>query len=366
MKGEDCKRLCDDLMRADDEDDVVATLKTAGLWDNQSYWRYYGDNELNWDRAGNQQGRADFALNEKLVNMIDSRLLLECMLRGVSPEASEAPKSIREGVNRLIEKSASARLKVTGGRVEDWPPSYRTEIARDMAVFVTGETGTSFCVNIADLGEGQTPRAFPLTLLSLGKHNKIHVNFVQGKFGQGSTGAIRFCGNRRLQLIISKRHPALLGNIAVRADYPVHETDNHWGFTIVRREGEGLDVKSPFYSYLAPIDAESRPREGEVLSFSQETLPILPEGDAPYSRHTEHGTLVKLYNYRLKGTSNILRRDGLRAKMDLLLPEPALPLRFHECRPRFRSSKGKKTQPQIETMGGLFSRLRGNQNLEEV
>ena len=366
MRGEDCQRLCEDLLRADDEEEVVEILQTAGLWDNENCWRYYGDDELNWNRAGNQQGRSDFALNEKLVNMIDSRLMLECMLRGIPPEASEAPQSIREGVNRLIENTYSDRLKVTGGRVEDWPPSYRTAIARDMAVFVTGESGTSFCVNIADLGEGQTPTAFPDTLLSLGKHNKIRVNFVQGKFGQGSTGAIRFCGERRLQLIISKRHPELLGSSAVHGDYPVHETDDHWGFTIVRREGQGLQVRSPFYSYLAPINADIQSRRGEVLRFRQSTMPLFPDGDLPYSRNIDYGTLIKLYNYRLKGKSNILRRDGLRAKMDLLLSEPALPLRFHECRPRFRSSRGRGTRQQVETMSGLFARLRDNVNLEEV
>ena len=36
-----------------------------------SCWRYYGDDELNWNRTGNQQSRADFAVNEKLVNTIE-------------------------------------------------------------------------------------------------------------------------------------------------------------------------------------------------------------------------------------------------------------------------------------------------------
>ena len=366
MNTSDCQRLCDELMRADNEDDVVKILQEAGLWENENYWRYYGDDELNWNRAGNQQSRADFALNEKLVNMIDSRLMLECMLRGISPEGPEAPQSIREGVNRFIENSSSDSLKVTGGRVEDWPPAYRTKIASDMAVFVTGDSKTSFCVNIVDLGEGQTPAAFPETLLSLGKHNKIRINFVQGKFGQGSTGALRFCGDLRLQLIISKRHPKLLQTPPIRSDYPIRETDDHWGFTVIRREGQGLKVRSPFYSYLAPINSDNRPRRGEVLCFRRTAIPLFPDGDMPYSRNVEHGTLIKLYSYRLKGKSNILRRDGLRAKMDLLLPEPALPLRFHECRRSFRSSRGQGTRQQVETMSGLVARLRDNPNLEDV
>ncbi len=358
------EELCRDLMLTDDEDAVVEILNEEGLWDDPRNWRYYGDDELNWNRAGNQQIRSDFALNEKLVNTIDSRLMLECMLQGISPDSPEAPQSIREGVYRLIEKSTSGILKATGGRVEDWPTSYRTEIAKDQAVFVTGKNTKSFSVNVADLGEGQTPEAFPHTLLSLGKNNKIRVNFVQGKFGQGSTGALRFCGERRLQLIISKRHPKLVGNPAVSGSYPVDESDDCWGFTIVRREGKGMDVRLPFYSFLAPIGAIENERQGRVLRFRSETLPIFPEGDSPFRREVGHGTLVKLFNYKLKKGSHILRRDGLRGQVDLLLTQPALPLRFHECRSHLRSDR-----EQAETMSGLFARLSGprtQENLEEI
>lgn len=363
MKDQQAKELCLALIQADSEDEVVQILKDRGLWDDPRYWRYYGDDELNWNRAGNQQGRADFAINEKLVNTIDTRLMLECMLAGVAPEGPDAPQSIREAVNRFIEKSWSGTLKVSGGRVEDWPPAFRTQVADSISVFVTGPKSLKPCVNVADMGEGQTPEAFPYTLLSLGKNNKIRVNFVQGKFGQGSTGAIRFCGRRKLQLIVSRRHPKLLGNPAVPASYPTHESDDCWGFTIVRREGEGQKVRSPFLSYLAPLDAkdEGKERMGRVLRFKADEMPLFPQGDNAYQRNVAHGTLVKLYEYNLKNVSNILRRDGLRPKIDLLLPEPALPMRFHECREHQKTG-----QEQTETMSGLFARLNNNKNLEDV
>ncbi|RWE53347.1 hypothetical protein [Mesorhizobium sp.] len=363
MNNQDAMELCLALMWADSETAAIQLLKDRGFWDDPRYWRYYGDDELNWNRAGNQQGRADFALNEKLVNTIDTRLMLECMLAGVAPESPGAPHSIREAVNRFIEKSWSGTLKVSGGRVEDWPTDFRRQVADGISVFVTGPKHLKPCVNVADLGEGQTPEAFPHTLLSLGKNNKIKVNFVQGKFGQGSTGAIRFCGKERLQLIISRRHPKLLGNPAVSPSYPVHDTDSCWGFTIVRREGEGQKVRSPFLSYLAPLDVEGGGKErlGRVLRFHADELPIFPQGDNAYQRHVTHGTLVKLYEYNLKNVSNILRRDGLRPKIDLLLPEPALPMRFHECR-----DYQKTGQEQTETMSGLFARLNNNKNLEDV
>lgn len=102
---EDAKKLCLDLIRADSEEEVIQILRDRGLWDDSKYWRYYGDDELNWNRAGNQQARSDFAVNEKLVNTIDSRLMLECMLAGIDPEDKAAPQSMREAVNRFIEKT---------------------------------------------------------------------------------------------------------------------------------------------------------------------------------------------------------------------------------------------------------------------
>ncbi|MDR3570973.1 MAG: hypothetical protein P4L81_02110 [Candidatus Pacebacteria bacterium] len=349
MTNEEIKGLCLKLIYADSEDAVVEILKAYELWDDTSLWRYYGDAELNWDRAGNQQARSDFAINEKLVNTIDSRLMLECMLAGISPEDPvNAPQNMREAVNRFIEKTWNGTLKVSGGRVEEWPTTMRTKIAESIAVFTTEQKGHKPCVNVADLGEGQTPEAFPDTLLSLGKRNKIRIKFAQGKYGQGSTGAIRFCGTRKLQLIVSRRHPRLIGNCAVSRTYPLHDSDNEWGFTIVRREGDGLDVKTPFLSYLAPLGASTTaPRTGRVLLFSSDLMPLFPKGDDAYKHEVEHGTLVKMYEYDLKTASNILRRGGLRPKIDLLLPEPALPIRFHECR---KSQKSENSSEQVETM----------------
>src|SRR5262245_12159318 len=117
MQHSDAKKLCLELMNTDSEEDVVAILKKWDLWDNPACWRYYGDVELDWNRAGKQQARADSATNEKLVNTIDSRLMLECMVAGITPvDEANATQSMRDAVNKFIEKSWS--IKVTGGRVE--------------------------------------------------------------------------------------------------------------------------------------------------------------------------------------------------------------------------------------------------------
>jgi hypothetical protein len=368
MQKEQAKELCEKLIYADAESDVIALLKAAGYWDDPNCWRYYGDNALNWSQAGGQQGRADFALNEKAINSIDAVLTLKCLLAGIDPEGPQAPVSIRAAVAQFIEQEAT--LTTTAGRIEDWTSSFRTKIAENISIFTTEAEGskahTKPSVNIADLGEGHTPAAFPDTLVSLGKRNKASVAFVQGKFCQGGSGAIRHCGAHKLQLVVSRRNQQLIGSKSVSMTYPRDEDDACWGFTIVRREEATETSKIPVLTYLAPLGATQKPRAGGVLRFASDTMPLFPKGDIPYQRSVEWGTLVKLFAYQLKSTGNIIRRDGLLYKLDLLLPDPALPIRMHECRKRSRGGGEKGASEQSTTMSGLFSRLQGSENLEEA
>jgi hypothetical protein len=355
-------------MRAESEADIIALLRKAGYWDNPNSWRYYGDNELNWSQAGGQQARADFAFNEKVVNSIDSVLTRMAIERGIEPTGSSAPQTIREAVARFVEATANTTLKATAGRVEDWPQAFRREVARNISVFATEPSNWSSqkrpTISISDLGEGHTATAFPTTFVSLGRRNKISIPFVQGKFCQGGSGALRYCGEEKLQLIVSRRNPALIGAAAAPSDYPSDPlSDGDWAFTIVRREAATGAQKMSSYSYLAPLGADEAPHKGGVLHFPAERMPLFPVAAQPYAREVEWGTLIKLYEYKLPSSSNILRRSGLLLRLDLLLPDPALPLRMHECRPRVA---GGKASEQTTTMAGLFTRLIDSENLEAI
>jgi hypothetical protein len=365
MNNEQTQNLCLALLHAEEEQEVIEILKKHKLWDDPACWRYYGDNELNWSQAGGQQGRADFALNEKVINSIDAVLTRECLLAGIDPQSAEAPQSIREAVAKFVEKAD--KMTATAGRVEDWTTEFRRQVAENVSVFATepagSKSGIKPSINIADLGEGHTPEAFPGTLVSLGKKNKASVQFVQGKFCQGGSGAIRHCGDQKLQLVISKRNPELVKSHHLVPNYPRHDTDDCWGFTVVRREAATATNKLPMLTYLAPLGAAEKPRSGNVLRFRSDDLPIFPKGDHAYSRNVQWGTLIKLFAYQLRNTGNILRRDGLLYKLDLLLPDPALPVRLHECRP---ARKGKDASEQTTTMSGLFSRLHNSDNVEDA
>jgi hypothetical protein len=252
--------------------------------------------------------------------------------------------------------------KPHAGQVKFWPSDKRTKLARGITLAATGAKPPGRpCFSIADSGEGQAPEKMPETLVSLNKSNKLRIPFVQGKFNMGGTGVLKFCGKRNLQLIVTRRNPAILRG---RFD---HSSDSQWGFTIVRREDPGDGRRNSVYTYLAPVGVlEKRvlPEQGGVLRFTAAKMPIFPEGQKPYARETEWGTLVKLYEYDAVGfRSNIISsRGGLLSRMDLLLPEVALPVRLHECR-AYEGHEG-SFETTLTGVGVRLEDDRGN-NLEE-
>jgi len=355
VNNEQTKQLCLDLLRADTEAVVISLLEKDGHWNNDAVWRDYGDYENNYNTIGNQQSSPDAALIEKIVNAIDARLMNECLVRGINPEGTAAPQTIRDAVARFFDEDVDS---MRAGRIREWSKEKRTAISRGITVVATGVKGQEAgqpCFTIADCGEGQTPANMPNTLLSLTKSNKLRIPFVQGKFNMGSTGVLNFCGRHNLQLIITRRNPAILSN-------PLSDpSDMQWGFTIVRRENPEGGRRSSVYTYLAPIGSDVQPSKGGVLRFSADRLSIFPEGNTPYIRESEWGTVVKLYEYASTGfRTNMLMRDGLLARADILLPDVALPVRFHECR-----TYGGKPGSYETTLTGLGVRLGDdNDNLE--
>jgi hypothetical protein len=297
MNDFETSKLCLALIWADTEQEVVRLLTDAGYWGDLAVWRFYGNYENNYNTIGNQQGRPDAALVEKLINAVDARLMGECLVRGIDPEGPQAPRSIREAVARFFE-DGRRQDSPHAGQIKNWPEARRTEIAHSITLAATGAgpRNGNPCFTISDCGEGQTPDRFPDTFLSLTKSNKLSIPFVQGKFNMGGTGVFEFCGKRGLQLIVSRRNPKIVEHQA-----KPNPSDNQWAFTIVRREDPEGGRRSSIYTYLAPVGSDTRPREGGVLRFKARSMPIFPQGRAPYARESEWGTLIKLYEYAATG-----------------------------------------------------------------
>lgn len=358
----DAKRLCMNLLEQDYPDDVVALLRSAGYWDDEFLWRPVGDNPNNRAIIGNQQEDAISALAEKITNSIDAVLINLAREHGIGDlRGPGAPKSITEAVRRFLLDGDS---RATASLYQLWadeglPRDLVDRASRFIWVSVTGpKDGPS--ITVADRGEGQCPDAFPSTFLSLigAKSNdgeiesyKAGIRFVQGQFNMGGSGVYPFGGgSHKLQLLISRRNPALLGDQA-------SSRDHQWGCTIIRaRQREQL---GSIYEYLAPVDAgrEAGQKSGQVLSFAADEFPLLPESpprtvpNQAYAQMASFGSLIKLYEYQFRGTGilvgSALRRDGLMRNLELVLPESPIPFRIVEA----RDYRGKPGSFQLPVFG---------------
>ena len=322
--GYSAEDLCMALLRADTEVEVIRLLELQGYWGDADVWRPFGDREDNFATAGNQSSGADGALVEKLVNSVDAVLMGKCWSSGVRPNSSDAPRSIPQAVAEFFFGDRSKAESM--GRVSNWDNQKRRELSSLITLSATGSRSVP-SLTVVDAGEGQTPERMPETLLSIDKQNKIDVHFVQGKFNMGGTGSLRFCGQHNLQLVISRRNPSI-----TKMDPPDSSCDE-WGFTIVRRENPTDTKRVSTYTYLAPLEADTVPGRGGVLRFRADSLPLFPRRNQAYVRDTQWGTAIKLYEYNAgRFRSHILLPDGWLYRLDLLLPQVALPIRLHECR----------------------------------
>jgi hypothetical protein len=338
INNDECKDLCLSILQADTEQAVIALLKTADLWSSPTAWRLYGDRENNFSTIGNQQSRPDAALVEKLVNSEDARLMSECMRRGIDPRGPHAPQSVRAAVAQFFDEKNLA-TNPTAGRIAGWSDEKRRAVAHGITLCATGAPPKQGrpCFTVADCGEGQTPDMMPETLLSLDKSNKLKIQFVQGKFNMGGTGILKFCGRHNLELVLSKRDPEIVPAGSA-------SDDSKWGFTVVRREDPTEGSRSSVYTYLAPLTSDSNPNKGGVLRFDADELDVFPDKNRPYARTGKWGTIIKLYEFggstSVFSNTHILMKDGLLSRLDLLLAEPALPIRLHECRAAYSGHSG--------------------------
>ena len=331
------KQLALKLATTDNEKEIVKILKRQGYWDDLSAWKYYGDNENNYSVIGAQQSSPDTAIREQIINSVDAVLMKEAQLRGVHPEGEDAPGSVKEALQSYF--------GIFNGDMSNITKRERMNLAMNVMVVATG-TKTNPCFTVVDNGEGQTPERMPHTLLSLSKSNKLKIQFVQGKHNMGRTGAFPYCGNERMQFVLSRRCP----NIVTEDD---GESANKWGFTMIRRV-HIPGMRSSAYMYLAP--------DGEIPTFEADSIPLLPDKyPKAYEKHMEYGTFIKHYNYQIGvGLRSNITLDLWR-RLCLLVPNIALPVRLVESRAGFRGHSYQKN------MNGLSIRLNDDdrQNLED-
>lgn len=297
-----------ELYNSDSEEEVEKIIKKHKVFDNNENWKPYGGSKGNFGTFESQQNHPVPALIEKITNSIDATLIKECKIYGLDPKSSQAPKSMSEAVELFY--------GVKNGEIGELTNSERRELAENIQVIATGDKNQP-SITIYDMGEGQIPSDFENTFLSLHKNNKASIQFVQGKYNMGSTGAVVFCGEKKYQLIASKRNKDI-DNGQV----------NELGFTLVRRhplsiEDKDESVKATWYEFFCP--------NNRIPTFKSEALDL-----GLLNRKFNYGSIVKLYSYQLpRGSRGDISTDLYRDLNQYLFNLP-IPILVYEKRTHYK------------------------------
>ena len=295
--------LLERLARAQSEADIDGIL--AGPELAGARWEPLGGDDNNYATVANQQSDPVDALCEKPINSMDHVLLRKCREAGDDPESAGAPATMREAVERYF--------NVPGGDASGLDDAAQRRLAENVLLAADGSRHRPNIV-VADRGEGQDPRDFEGTLLSLHRGNKKKIKFVQGKYNMGGTGVLPFCGSKGYELIASKRAPLLADASS--------DSAGDWGFTLVREKPEVPDsYKTPWYEYLAAPGGGVHRAPGSPLDI----LPI--------AGPLEFGCYVKMFEYELPKPSIVT--DRLWGALNSRLYSPAVPFFVHEARTCF-------------------------------
>lgn len=298
----DVRQLFWDLYKSPVEQEIDKVLQQYRLAKNPAHWRPYGQNESNFGVVENQQSSPIPALIEKITNGIDAILMRACIERGIDPRSEEAPRSIEGALDRFFPDHKNWDLR-----------QQRRQFAERLQILADGPPLQTSLI-IYDDGEGQAPEDFESTFLSLLRGNKNDIHFVQGKYNMGGSGALTFCGQRRYQLIASKRF----------------DGGDELGFTLVRRHPLTADEKkrkkATWYEYLI-ID-------GRIPAFACDELDL-----GLHNRKFTTGSVIKLYSYDLpSGSRSVISRD-LNQSINEYLFNPALPVFTIDKAARYRDDR---------------------------
>ena len=302
MHESDLHKLFDRLYAAGTEAEVDKVVQSIDELPDCN-WQPLGKNDNNCGIVENQQDSSIAALIEKITNSIDAVLTKKCLENGITPKSKDAPQSMAEAREKFFPEH------------KNWDmPKNRNIQAESIQILADGKRGDTSLI-IYDDGEGQHPQDFETTFLSLVSDNKNEIQFVQGKYNMGGSGAIVFCGKKRYQLIGSKKY----------------DGSGKFGFTLIRKHPmtalEEKSKKNTWYEYLKIGDA--------IPAFAIDDLDL-----CLHKRSFTTGTIIKLYSYALKRISDISR--DLNDSINEYLFEPVLPVYTIEKEERYPKSSLKR------------------------
>ncbi|WP_198659590.1 hypothetical protein [Nubsella zeaxanthinifaciens] len=308
------------LFNCHTEDELEKVISSNTDLFQSSNWHPLGGNENNYGVIENQQASPIAALIEKITNSVDATLMKKCYEASIDPVSEEAPKTMEQARTIFFPK------------YRDWDlTSHRKAQAKEIQILADGPRGNT-SLTIYDNGEGQHPENFETSFLSLLRGNKNEIQFVQGKYNMGGSGAIVFCGKKGYQLIASRRF----------------DKTGDFGFTLTRqhpltKEEQGRK-KNTWYEFLK--------LEGKIPSFAIDKLNL-----GLHETWFETGSILKLYSYDLpSGSRSVISRD-LNQSINEYLFEPALPVLTVDRLYRYPDDRNLERD-----LFGLKRRLEGDDN----
>lgn len=231
-------------------------------------WVPLGREPNNYSIVENQQADAMAAFAELIINSIDAIILRAYFNRFSDSRTGEEFSSLQEAADELVDND-------------------RDEIE----IAATGEQDGPFSLTLYDNGCGQSRDKFEHTFLNVLTPGEIkqNFNFLQGKYGMGSTGVLPFCGNKGYKFIASAAYDA----------------PSKWSWSIIRKNREKTR-----YEYLV-VDGR-------------------PPGFDGTLNERESGTFVKCFGFQSEVKSTVTKR--FRYRLERYIAESPVPIRLNEHR----------------------------------
>jgi len=319
------KEIFSKLLSITSSDEIASLIDSEDFFKPENCdWKPYGGRDNNAGQVEGQMKSSSNALVEKLTNSIDSLLMRRCYeVEGSAPDSKDPklPKSLSEAISKYFGDEEEINKKRS-----DWAK-------RHLVVLAEGDKKKP-TLTIIDRGEGQSPDRIQNTIVHLSGSIKRNIDFVFGKYHQGGSAAIRFCGSkaRCYQLVLSRRAETIKEK----------DKSDDYGWTLVRRNYKS---RTAFYEYCADKD-------GNTFSFKFEK-PLKIDGlDIEFT----DGCLIRLYDYYLDNPSNITYgRNSLAFDIDQKLQKAPLPIYLQDIRGWRGDTK--------YTIAGLLRRIEDNKDI---
>lgn len=225
---------------------------------------------------------------------------------------NNSPSSPRQAIEKWwrIKNGDTATFSQTISDAE------RTRFAFSIVEVIFRDSGTENqpTITIKDLGIGQHPDDFQVSLLRLGRSNKISRSHLHGTYGHGGSSAFRFCN---YSIIISRRNP-------------VDQTkDSNWiGWTVIRKNNL-RESNYQLYDWDEQKIVEiKQPPVYEYLCKKEGSIPRVASSE--FSEFI--GTSITHIEYQGKEWQNLSVGLGYRLFRNYLF-DPVLPFRLIDRRP---------------------------------